>query len=117
GKLFGCGVSEATMKLSNIIEMHNISKQFRGVNALQDVSVDIKRGEVHAIIGENGAGKSTLIKILAGAHKKDSGTIEVEKERVEVQSPREMIARGVSVIYQEFMLAQDLTVAENIFID
>lgn len=101
----------------NIVEMRNISKHFGGVHALKDVSVDVRQGEIHAIIGENGAGKSTLMKILAGAYKKDKGTITIDGEVVEAHSPRDIINRGVSVIYQEFMLAPDLTVAENIFID
>lgn len=105
------------MATDNIVEAHNISKHFGGVKALRDVSLDVRRGEIHAIIGENGAGKSTLMKILAGAYKRDSGTIRIDGELVEAQSPRDIINRGVSVIYQEFMLAPELTVAENIFID
>lgn len=100
-----------------IIQMRHISKRFSGVQALDDVSLDVRRGEVHALIGENGAGKSTLMKILAGAYVKDEGTITIDGEQVEPQSPRDILSRGVSVIYQEFMLAPDLTVAENIFID
>lgn len=105
------------MAPDNIVEVHNISKQFGGVHALRDVSLEVRRGEVHAIIGENGAGKSTLMKILAGAYKKDEGSITIDGELVDAQSPRDIIHRGISVIYQEFMLAPDLTVAENIFID
>lgn len=105
------------MAPDNTVEMRNISKHFGGVQALRDVSIDVRRGEIHAIIGENGAGKSTLMKILAGAYKKDKGTITIDGERVEAHSPRDIISRGISVIYQEFMLATDLTVAENIFID
>ena len=100
-----------------IIRMNNISKRFGGVQALDDVSIEVQRAEVHAIIGENGAGKSTLMKILAGAYQKDSGSIIIDGEEVEPQSPRDILDRGISVIYQEFMLAPDLTVAENIFID
>ncbi|WP_297747403.1 sugar ABC transporter ATP-binding protein [uncultured Tessaracoccus sp.] len=105
------------MTEDSIIQMRNISKRFGGVHALKDVSLDVRRGEVHALIGENGAGKSTLMKILAGAYMKDSGTITIDGEQVEPSSPRDILDRGVSVIYQEFMLAPDLTVAENIFID
>jgi len=100
-----------------IVEMRNISKFFGGVKALKNVSLTIKRGEVHALMGENGAGKSTLMKILAGAYQKDEGQIFVEGKEAKVSSPKDMIKLGVSVIYQEFMLAPDLSVAENIFID
>lgn len=100
-----------------IIEMNHISKHFGGIKALQNVHLNVKRGEIHALIGENGAGKSTLMKILAGAYKKDDGMILIDGQEVTSTSPKSMIDMGVSVIYQEFMLAPDLTVAENIFID
>lgn len=100
-----------------IIQMNNISKHFGGVKALTDVSLKVKKGEIHALIGENGAGKSTLMKILAGAYQKDTGQILIDGEEAKIASPKSMISLGVSVIYQEFMLAPDLTVAENIFID
>lgn len=106
------------MSAEHIIEMHNISKNFGGVKALTDVPFEVKRGEIHALIGENGAGKSTLMKILAGAYQKDGGEIKIDgKEAPKITSPKSMIQMGVSVIYQEFMLAPDLTVAENIYID
>ncbi|SIT73148.1 sugar ABC transporter ATP-binding protein [Edaphobacillus lindanitolerans] len=100
-----------------IVEMNHISKHFGGVKALQDVHLNVKRGEIHALIGENGAGKSTLMKILAGAYPKDEGTILIDGAEATTATPRAMLDMGVSVIYQEFMLAPDLTVAENIFID
>lgn len=99
------------------LEMKEISKQFGGIRALDRVSIQLKPGEIHALIGENGAGKSTLIKILSGAYTKDSGTIYIDGEEVTVTSPLDAKRKGVAVIYQEFMLAPDLTVAENIFID
>ncbi|WP_163536330.1 sugar ABC transporter ATP-binding protein [Gracilibacillus sp. YIM 98692] len=101
----------------NIVQMNNISKRFGGVKALTDVSLNVKKGEIHALIGENGAGKSTLMKILAGAYKRDEGEIIIDGNEAKSTSPKKMIDMGVSVIYQEFMLASDLTVAENIFID
>lgn len=100
-----------------IIQMKNITKRFGGVKALSDVSLNVKKGEIHALIGENGAGKSTLMKILAGAYEKDDGEILIDGKKAKITSPKSAINLGVSVIYQEFMLAPDLTVAENIFID
>ncbi|GGE27228.1 putative ribose/galactose/methyl galactoside import ATP-binding protein 1 [Pullulanibacillus camelliae] len=100
-----------------VVEMMNISKNFGGVKALQDVMLKVKKGEIHALIGENGAGKSTLMKILAGAYQKDKGQIIIDGQEVKITSPKSAMDLGVSVIYQEFMLAPDLTVAENIFID
>lgn len=99
------------------LEMQHISKRFGGIQALNDVSVQVAPGEIHALIGENGAGKSTLIKILSGAYSRDSGTICIDGKQVNISSPLDAKTLGVSVIYQEFMLAPDLTVAENIFID
>jgi ribose transport system ATP-binding protein len=99
------------------IEMKDITKHFGGVKALTDVSLKVKKGEVHALIGENGAGKSTLMKILSGAYQKDSGQIFVDGKGVRITSPKASKDLGIAVIYQEFMLAPDLTVAENISID
>ena len=99
------------------LEMKDISKSFGGIHALNQVSIKLKPGEIHALLGENGAGKSTLIKILSGAYSKDSGSIYIDGEKVTISSPLDAKRKGVAVIYQEFMLAPDLTVAENIFID
>lgn len=105
------------MQQEYTVEMKHICKRFSGVVALNDVTLRIKKGEVHALVGENGAGKSTLMKILSGAYQKDSGTITIDGKEMLVSSPKHAIDKGVAVIYQEFMLAPDLTVAENIFID
>lgn len=106
------------MKESNYeLEMKNITKRFGGVLALSDVSLTVRHGEIHALIGENGAGKSTLMKILAGACKKDSGTIWLNGEQVNIAAPKDAKQLGIAVIYQEFMLAPDLSVAENIYLD
>lgn len=99
------------------LEMRDISKSFGGVQALSGVSLRVKKGEIHALLGENGAGKSTLMKILSGAYQKDSGEILIDGEKVKIDNPRESKNNGIAVIYQELMLAPDLTVAENIFID
>ncbi len=100
-----------------LVEMENISISFGGVNALQDVRFDLRPGEIHALMGENGAGKSTLIKILSGVYTKDEGTIKLHGQPVNIQDPKQAKEHKISVIYQEFALAKDLTVAENIFID
>lgn len=97
--------------------MRNITKHFGGVKALTDVSLKVEPGEIHALIGENGAGKSTLMKILSGAYVRDSGQIFIDGNEVKISDPKESKDQGVAIIYQEFMLAPDLTVAENIYID
>ena len=99
------------------LEMKGITKRFGKVTALHDVSLDVKPGEIHALVGENGAGKSTLMKILSGAYTKDEGTILVDGKEVNIDGSRSSMNLGIAIIYQEFMLAPDLTVAENIFID
>ncbi len=99
-----------------ILEMRNISKSFSGVHALKDVSIRCKPGQVYALVGENGAGKSTLMKILAGAYKADSGEIIYKGQLREQASAGEIIDSGISIIYQELALVQQMSVAENIFL-
>ncbi len=99
-----------------ILEMHNISKSFAGVQALQDVSFRCQPGLVYALVGENGAGKSTLMKILAGAYKADSGEIIYKGERRDSASAGQIIDSGISIIYQELALVREMSVAENIFL-
>lgn len=99
------------------VELLNIDKRFGGVYALKDVSLRVKKGEIHALVGENGAGKSTLMKVLSGAIAQDGGTIRIDGKEVAINNPREGKEMGIATIYQEFMLAPHLTVAENIFID
>ena len=96
--------------------MRGISKRFGPVQALSDVTFGVQRGTVHALCGENGAGKSTLMKILAGAYQPDTGEIELEGRVREFTTPADAIAAGISMIYQELDLAEDLTVAENVFL-
>lgn len=98
------------------VEMNNITKSFTGVHALKDVSISVKPGEIHALIGENGAGKSTLMKILSGAYQKDTGKIKIDGKPVEILNPHMGRELGIGIIYQEFALAPDMSVAENIFI-
>ncbi len=111
-----CPIASIGDPAAPILEMRNIDKRFPGVVALQDVSLEVRPGEVHALIGENGAGKSTLIKILAGAYQADAGEIRIDGEAVGRLTPLQMIERGVAVIYQETMLAPHLSVAENLFL-
>ena len=99
-----------------ILSMTDVNKSFPGVKALTDASIEVRKGTVHAVVGENGAGKSTLMKILSGIHKKDSGTIIFDGETIEHTTPIQSIRRGLSIIYQEFNLVNTLTVGENIFL-
>ena len=96
--------------------MRGVSKSYPGVQALSNVDFDVRRGEVHALVGENGAGKSTLVKILAGAVIADAGTIEIAGRPVKIASPKQAEEQGVSIIYQEFNLVPSLTVAENVLL-
>ncbi len=100
----------------NILEMKGISIQFPGVKALDSVDFALKRGEVHALLGENGAGKSTLIKCLTGVHRMDAGTILLDGREIHPSSPLAAIGMGISTVFQEINLCPNLTVAENIFV-
>lgn len=102
--------------MDKILEMNNINKRFYGVQALKNVDFSVKRGEVHALVGENGAGKSTLMKILSGAYKKDSGTITFDGEKITNLSPTLVQNLGISIIYQEFNLVPGISIAENIYL-
>jgi rhamnose transport system ATP-binding protein len=97
-------------------ELRGISKRFAATQALDDVSLDLRPGEIHALVGENGAGKSTLVKILAGIHQPDSGTIWLDGEPTVIHGPAQSRALGIAVVHQEPRLFPDLTVAENVFI-
>lgn len=99
----------------NLVEIKNVSKNYAGVHALQDVSFNIAEGEIHALCGENGAGKSTLIKILTGAIHPTSGDVVFDGSPVSELTPRKAMDLGIAAVYQEFSLVPFLTVAENIF--
>ncbi len=101
---------------SVLIRYQSISKRFGGVQALDDVSFSVNRGNIHGLIGENGAGKSTLIKITGGIYRKDSGQVIWEGHPIEVNSPIEAERHGISIVHQEIPLCNNLTVAQNVFL-
>ncbi|MFS8583405.1 MAG: sugar ABC transporter ATP-binding protein, partial [Limnochordales bacterium] len=100
-----------------LLRMVGIRKAFPGVVALDGVDFDVRAGEVHALLGENGAGKSTLVKIMTGVYEKDAGEIYVRGRPVDIRTPLEAQRLGIRIIHQEFTLINDMTVAENIFLD
>ncbi|MGB0502234.1 MAG: ABC transporter ATP-binding protein, partial [Acidimicrobiales bacterium] len=102
--------------MSAAIELTGITKRFPGVVANDDVNLTVEKGEIHAICGENGAGKSTLMKILYGMQPADEGTMKVNGEVVEFNSPTDAIDRGIGMVHQHFMLADQLTVLENVIL-
>ncbi|MEU4534528.1 sugar ABC transporter ATP-binding protein [Streptosporangium sp. NPDC023825] len=99
-----------------ILRMRGIAKSFLGVRVLSGVDLDVAAGEVHAVVGENGAGKSTLMKVLAGVHAPDEGTVEIDGAQVSFAHPVEAQRAGVAIIYQEFNLLPERSVAENVFL-
>ena len=101
-----------------VLTMRGICKSFPGVKALNDVDFTLRRGEIHALMGENGAGKSTLIKVLTGVYEKDAGSIRIEgcEGEAHIHSPQQAQNIGISTVYQEISLCPNLTVAENMFI-
>ncbi len=101
---------------SPLLRMRGISKAFPGVQALMGVDLDVRAGEVHAVVGENGAGKSTLMKILAGVYQADAGTVVLDSQAAHIENPRQAMALGIAMIHQELNLAPNLSVAENIFL-
>ena len=98
-----------------LLEARNVSKNFPGVRALDDVHIQVKKGEVHALLGENGAGKSTLIKILGGIYHPDHGEIYMDGGKVKIENAKDAIDLGISIIHQELNLAENMSVAENVF--
>jgi galactofuranose transport system ATP-binding protein len=100
----------------NILKMEGISKSFPGVRALDNVDFTLRKGEIHALMGENGAGKSTLIKVVTGVYEKDAGRIDLDGRPIHFKSPQEAQNMGIGTVYQEIPLCPNLTVAENMFI-
>src|SRR3954451_22371438 len=107
-------VSDTSDAQDIAVRLTDIGKRFPGVIANDDVNLTVRRGTVHALVGENGAGKSTLMKILYGVQRPDSGTIEVDGAEVTFHSPSDAIAAGIGMVFQHFMLADNLTVLENV---
>ena len=99
-----------------ILRMENVTKSFSGVVVLDDVSFDVRRGEVHALIGENGAGKSTLMKIVSGAYQADSGKVFWKGQPVEIKTPHKAHDLGINIVHQELMLVPQLSLGENVFL-
>ena len=104
------------MLSETILEMKEISKSFPGVKALDCVDFKLRKGEIHAVMGENGAGKSTLIKVITGVYEKDAGIITLQGQPIHFKTPQEAQNKGIGTVYQEIMLCPNLTVAENMFI-
>lgn len=102
--------------MTPLVQMQGIEKRFPGVHALRDVHFDLRKGEVHALMGENGAGKSTLMKILSGVYKRDGGTVRLEGQAVDFVTPRAAQDAGIGIIHQELSLMNDLSIAQNIFV-
>jgi ribose transport system ATP-binding protein len=101
----------------NRVELRNISKSFGGITALRNVTFKVLPGEIHALVGENGAGKSTLMKILSGAYTKDAGQIFIDGKEVQIKDTHDSKKLGIGIIYQEFSLVPELSVAENVFLN
>ncbi|MCL6088279.1 MAG: ATP-binding cassette domain-containing protein, partial [Actinobacteria bacterium] len=101
--------------METMIKIENLNKSFGATVALDHISFEIAKGEIHAIVGENGAGKSTLMKILAGAVRKDSGKIFIKGKEVNIRNPLDAVKAGISIVYQELNLYPHLSVLQNIF--
>jgi len=99
-----------------VLRLSGIVKSFPGVRALDGVQLEVRAGEVHCLLGQNGAGKSTLIKEMAGVHRPDAGSMLWQGEEVTFATPQAATKAGISTIYQELDLVDDLTVAENVFL-
>src|SRR6266498_5061699 len=99
---------------AHAVRLQGITKRFPGVVANDDINIEVRPGEIHAIVGENGAGKSTLMKILYGMQRPDEGTLRVNGQEMHFRSPKDAIAAGIGMVHQHFMLADNFTVLENV---
>ena len=99
-----------------LLEMRKVSKEYRGVAALKNIDFQLRRGEVHAIVGENGAGKSTLVKILSGVVAPSAGEIRLAGDRIQIAGPAFARRYGIAMVYQETSLVPTLTVAQNLYL-
>ena len=106
----------ATATRTSLLSLRGISKAFGAVNALTDVDLDVEAGEVVAIVGDNGAGKSTLVKVLAGVHQADAGSIAFDGNDVEIADPSAAIHLGIATVFQDLALCENLNVVENLFL-
>src|SRR5919199_4942676 len=97
-----------------VLELRGITKRFGSLVANKAIDFELRRGEIHALLGENGAGKSTLMNVLYGLHQPDEGEILLDGEPVHIESPRKAIALGIGMVHQHFMLVPVMTVAENL---
>ncbi len=104
------------MNTEYAVEMKEICKRFGGVHALKDVNLELRRGEIMGIVGDNGAGKSTLMKILSGAYQADEGEIYIDGKKAHIQNPQDSFNLGISMIYQDLALFNNLDVTKNIFV-
>src|SRR5918994_1383890 len=99
-----------------VLSLKGVSKSFGPVQALSDVNFEVRPGEVVALVGDNGAGKSTLVKVIAGIHPADDGSMEFEGEDVHITSPTDAVALGIATVYQDLALCDNLDVVENLFL-
>ena len=107
---------ERVRGMSTLLEMRDITKEYRGVPALKNVDFDLQLGEIHGLVGENGAGKSTLTKIMAGVTETTAGTMRLNGEHVLFKTPAEALRHGITMVFQETSLVPSMTVAQNLYL-
>ena len=116
GNKYSTSESTTGVSATPLLALHGISKAFGAVQALSDVSLELRAGEVLALLGDNGAGKSTLVKILAGVHSADTGVIEINGQAVSITTPQDSRRHGLAIIYQDLALCENLDVVANLFL-